>query len=1039
MRRSHRRTKRPFALHISSVALTLALAFGQFGLAAAGATDRDRDGSFSSDTEVISDDDASDVGANGADSDTGGGVPTRDDDPAPQPRHGGTSVPVDFQAAAPGSYNHSTGAAGAGFGFANTVSTLNGGDFRCGDKIVFLVKVHAGDAYAGGPVTGFGYSFAKQTTGQPGAGYTSIGSPSLVTGDAAHDDDGAGASISNVSIGSTATLHTVSFDISGIDGQLAAPDAEGDAIVFRMTATLGCTPGASPTGQIQANQTGIGGNDTVNLNVTGLPIPAALAISKTVTGGGSVDVMFGQNISWTITVTNSGNANAANVNVTDTLPTGFALVSATPSQGGPCTGTTTIDCPLGTINAGASATVVIVATAASTCGPYTNTATGTLGARTAITPNNNSVNGSVTGCAPNVTRIKAVTGGGSADVGFGQSISWTITVNNSGNADATNVSITDNLPAGFTLFSATPSQGGPCTGTTTITCPLGTINAGASATVVIVATAPTTCGPYTNTASGTYGAGTAIPPATAGADQVGGNVTGCGPGLTIGKSGPASVNPGDPITWTVTVTNSGNAHAIGVQVNDTLPAGFSFVSSNPGPPTCTEAGGVVSCTVDVLAGSQTSISITATAPLACGPFTNTATLVGGGSASSNGDVSGCGGGPVVNPALAISKVADAAVVAPGDPIGFAVKVMSIGTATAHAVTLNDALPAIPGVTWAITGGSGAGSCQINSNSLTCNFGDMASPSSLSVHVTGTGSTTDSCGTFTNTATADGNDTAPVTHSATVEVDCPPGLDLVKSGPATAKVGDTITYTFDVTLAAGSPPIPDVVVTDPICDAGTLTVPAGDDGDNVLETGETWAFTCTHVVKASDPDPLPNTATACGTLPSGATVCDSDNHEVDITHPDIEVVKTADPPSGSPGNVITFTYTVTNSGDVPLFNVSVDDNVLGHICDIAVLQPKETVVCTGTYTIPANATGEITNIVIAGGTDPGGDVVEDEDDLTITIVAGTTVTPTKTPPGGVAFTGPATVIPVAALALLLLAVGSVLLWLGRRRGPSRLET
>jgi hypothetical protein len=303
----------------------------------------------------------------------------------------------------------------------------------------------------------------------------------------------------------------------------------------------------------------------------------------------------------------------------------------------------------------------------------------------------------------------------------------------------------------------------------------------------------------------------------------------------------------------------------------------------------------------------------------------------------------------------------------------------------------------------------------------------------------TATTTASCGTYQNTATADASNTSPVTASASVQVTCPAGnsgVDLTKTGPATAKVGDTIAYSFTATLTPGSPNLSGFTFADPICDPGTIAGPAGDDGDGVLEGGETWGFSCTHVVTTSDPDPLPNTATFCATDPAGATVCDSDNHEVDIAHPAIDVEKEADPTSGSPGDVITFTYTVTNSGDVPLFDVSVDDNVLGHICDIPVLQPHGTVVCTGSYTIPANASGTITNIVIAGGTDPAGDIVEDEDDFTIAVVAGTTVT--KTPPGGLAFTGPAAAIPVAALAVLMLTAGTGLLWLGRRRGRGHVE-
>ena len=40
-------------------------------------------------------------------------------------------------------------------------------------------------------------------------------------------------------------------------------------------------------------------------------------------------------------------------------------------------------------------------------------------------------------------------------------------------------------------------------------------------------------------------------------------------------------NVGDPITFTVTLTNQGPDAATGVQVTDLLPAGLSFVSANP--------------------------------------------------------------------------------------------------------------------------------------------------------------------------------------------------------------------------------------------------------------------------------------------------------------------------------------------------------------------------------------------------------------------------------------------------------------------------
>jgi len=286
-------------------------------------------------------------------------------------------------------------------------------------------------------------------------------------------------------------------------------------------------------------------------------------------------------------------------------------------------------------------------------------------------------------------------------------------------------------------------------------------------------------------------------------------------------------------------------------------------------------------------------------------------------------------------------------------------------------------------------------------------------------------------TFTNAKQAPPPPTAPA----------PLGIQIVKDGPAMAHVGDTITYTFAVSLTPGSVDLHNIVLSDPICDAGTAKVTSMGDGDEWLESGETWNFTCTHLIAASDPDPLPNTATVTGTDSQGRQTSDTDDHVVDIIHPAIKIVKTADPTSGQPGDEITYTFVVTNVGDVTLYDISVDDDVLGHIGDIASLDPGQSATLTATFVLPdvrdlgrlgpalPDQAAPVRNVAVAKGHDVLGKFVQDQDNAVVTVVLPLEVTP----PPPLAFTGSGLIIPLAALVMILLILGSGLLHLGRRRG------
>ena len=196
-------------------------------------------------------------------------------------------------------------------------------------------------------------------------------------------------------------------------------------------------------------------------------------------------------------------------------------------------------------------------------------------------------------------------------------------------------------------------------------------------------------------------------------------------------------------------------------------------------------------------------------------------------------------------------------------------------------------------------------------------------------------------------------------SCTTDITHEPGIDVVKECTPLAHVGDTVTYTITVTNT-GDEDLTNVTVIDTIL--GDLSASFAD--DLAVDASESHDFD--YVVQESDPDPLVNEVTATGLgVQSESLVDDTAQCETDLIHPAIEIVKTVDEETVPIGTTVTYTYVVTNTGDTTLYDISVDDDILGHIGDIAVLEPGQSVTLTKDFVVGDEP---VTNVATAEGED-----------------------------------------------------------------------
>jgi len=312
----------------------------------------------------------------------------------------------------------------------------------------------------------------------------------------------------------------------------SAPSSNGGLPVtsYTVTAQL-CNPACAAVANVTvpANQTGVNftgltngstynfvvvatnsaGNSTPSLpsNTVKPVAPNITDIALSMSSPSSVNA--GSFVTFTMTISNNGPGNAANVMLADTLPA--PLVSFSTTQGACSAIGTSFSCTLGGMVAGTSATVKVTVAAGTSA--ITNSATATLSDPVVTeTSSANNTASSTTNINASQNQVSAdvqVTGSsnnGGPAVGTNVLFTWQIK-NNTGNVTAPNVTFETTLPASFNLVagSLNTSIGGCSVNGQTLDCTTASLGGGQTM-IVTYSITPTQAGSFTTTGTDTSGA-----------------------------------------------------------------------------------------------------------------------------------------------------------------------------------------------------------------------------------------------------------------------------------------------------------------------------------------------------------------------------------------------------------------------------------------------------------------------------------------------------------------------------------------------------
>lgn len=555
-------------------------------------------------------------------------------------------------------------------------------------------------------------------------------------------------------------------------------------------------------------------------------------------------------------------------------------------------------------------------------------------------------------------------------VQYGDTIHYSITVRNVGNAAATNVMVTDPPPAGVRLPGSSATPGSPMAvvinngGTYSngqVRWSLGMLNAGASTTVSwetgLEAAAPTTLSQLVNTARATGDGGLDVS-ATATSHVL-------QPNLVIHKTGPATGYAGGPLTFQIEVQNQGTGRAIEAKVFDlwrggllenlrSISGGGSYVANMNTDSFHTICSTGSSYYNDFLnqpglrwnfstleAGDSVMFSYTADVRTDWDPASDGASLLNIAKYChwhSGAEPTATSNTQLIPPQLTLTKSAPTDIWG-GDQFSYRITAYNSGTAPIVNLSLSDPVPAYIVNPANISGGSNLSGGVLHWDNLgqldpgqTLNFSwdfelDLVTP----------GSVTDITNQVTATAAGRLSEQAQATSAVAFPV-----MALTKNATAMVWPGAPISYTIQV-VNSGAGLMQQIVITDAIphyvTEISGISHNGQVEGDNMvwrlpdrLSGGESLDLSWHGRIDEN----IPGYETEIVNQVEGTALSTGDTAETTsvLGFPAMTLLKRG-PVSTTPGQFIDYTVIVENSGDAPLLEVVIRDPVPAYLTEVEV--------------------------------------------------------------------------------------------------------